>query len=126
MTVFNRGTPIYAFSPSFRSSQFWRTQPVPQTLSDSLSAPSTTATSTTISTQSASSSSISAHIEIEEGPIDKPKTVGDVKKESLALPKGYEWVTVDVMDQAQVSVSSNFDFRLRSAGARTEPSLMNV
>ena len=38
-----------------------------------------------------------------DGPIDEVKDVADVKKEPLALPKGYEWCTPDITIDEQVS-----------------------
>lgn len=73
--------------------QFWKTQPVPQSLSQSMAAQN-----------SPGGSNPSASIEIEEGPIDPPKTIDEVKKESLALPGGYEWSVCDVTDEAVVSL----------------------
>lgn len=37
------------------------------------------------------------------GPIDDPKTVAEVRKEPLAMPKGYEWVTIDITQEAQLT-----------------------
>jgi len=54
--------------------KFWNTQPVPQ-----------------------------AGEQFEEhGPIDEPKTVADVKPEPYAMPAGFEWVSLDVQDPAQL------------------------
>lgn len=38
----------------------------------------------------------------DHGPIDEPKTVDDVRKEPLKLPKGFVWDVIDVNNQAQV------------------------
>ncbi|GBF95994.1 glycylpeptide N-tetradecanoyltransferase-like [Raphidocelis subcapitata] len=38
----------------------------------------------------------------EDGPIDKPKTVGDVRQEPYPLPDSFEWCEADVCDAAQV------------------------
>lgn len=76
-----------------RGEQFWKTQPVPQTLVQRM--------------QSAAGGS-SAHIieDIEEGPIDDPKTVDEVRKEPLALPNGYEWHTIDINNASDVSFAN--------------------
>jgi glycylpeptide N-tetradecanoyltransferase len=38
----------------------------------------------------------------EFGPIDPPKTPEDVRQTPYTLPKGFEWVTMDVLDEAQI------------------------
>jgi glycylpeptide N-tetradecanoyltransferase len=38
-----------------------------------------------------------------EGPIDPPKSVADIRTEPLALPAGYEWSTVDVHNEDQLT-----------------------
>lgn len=40
-----------------------------------------------------------------DGPIDAPKTPEDVKQDPYALPPGFEWSTVDVKNEEQVSSS---------------------
>lgn len=40
---------------------------------------------------------------MEEGPIDDPKTPADVKQEPGVLPAGFEWSTIDINDEEQVS-----------------------
>ncbi|GMH35878.1 hypothetical protein BSKO_03746 [Bryopsis sp. KO-2023] len=39
----------------------------------------------------------------EDGPIDRPKTVADVRQEPLNLPNGYEWCTCDVSDEETIA-----------------------
>ena len=36
------------------------------------------------------------------GQIDTVKTQEDIRQEPLALPKGFEWVSVDIMDPVEV------------------------
>lgn len=62
--------------------QFWKTQPVPQ-LPGPDSAPNT----------------------VEEGPIDPVKTPSEVKQEPGALPSGFVWSQIDIMNDEQVSRS---------------------
>ncbi|WVQ84211.1 glycylpeptide N-tetradecanoyltransferase [Cryptococcus sp. DSM 104549] len=57
--------------------KFWKTQPVPQ-ISD------------------ASKGAI-----LEEGPIDEPKTVADVRQEPGQLPSGFEWSLIDIKNEEQ-------------------------
>lgn len=63
--------------------KFWKTQPVPQM---------------TLNGNEGGVTEIPP-----EGPIDPLKSVDDVRKEPLALPKGYEWCTIDVMDEEQLA-----------------------
>lgn len=39
----------------------------------------------------------------EDGPIDAPKTVDEIRKEPYVLPSGFEWCTIDVQDAAQLN-----------------------
>ncbi|KAK9917820.1 hypothetical protein WJX75_008609 [Coccomyxa subellipsoidea] len=59
---------------------FWETQPVAQFTED-------TSTSQTL----------------QEGPIDAPKTIADVRQEPYNLPAGFEWSTCDVNDEKTVA-----------------------
>ncbi len=71
--------------------QFWKTQPVPQTLLQGQSA-------------GAVINPTPAGADAEpEGPIDPPKTVQEVRTEPLKLPDGYEWSTVDVHNAEQLT-----------------------
>lgn len=38
----------------------------------------------------------------EHGPIDEPKTVEEVKQDPYAMPAGFEWCSLDVLDPAQL------------------------
>lgn len=38
----------------------------------------------------------------ESGPIDALKKPEEIRAEPLGLPAGYEWSTIDVLDEAQV------------------------
>uniref|UniRef100_A0A7S0WW22 Glycylpeptide N-tetradecanoyltransferase n=1 Tax=Chlamydomonas leiostraca TaxID=1034604 RepID=A0A7S0WW22_9CHLO len=40
--------------------------------------------------------------QLEDGPIDKPKTVDEVKAEPYTLPESFEWCTCDLTDDAAV------------------------
>jgi glycylpeptide N-tetradecanoyltransferase len=71
---------------TFPAAQFWKTQPVPQNLS-----------------QNATAGSSSSQPAIVEGPIDPPKTVADIRSEPLPLPAGYEWSMVDVLNDDELS-----------------------
>ncbi|KAI9634584.1 Glycylpeptide N-tetradecanoyltransferase [Dioszegia hungarica] len=59
--------------------KFWKTQPVPQTLSGSSF----------------------AMMAMEEGPIDPIKTVEEVRQEPLPLPSGFEWSLIDIKNDVQ-------------------------
>lgn len=37
-----------------------------------------------------------------DGPIEKDKSPEDIRQEPYPLPKDFEWVTMDLNDQAQV------------------------
>ena len=43
----------------------------------------------------------------EDGPIDEPKTVADVRQTPYNLPAGYEWSTCDLSDDATVQEVSH-------------------
>lgn len=40
--------------------------------------------------------------QVEEGPIDVPKKVEDVRNEPLPLPSSFEWCTCDILDESQL------------------------
>ncbi|KAH8087475.1 Glycylpeptide N-tetradecanoyltransferase, partial [Filobasidium floriforme] len=81
--------------------KFWKTQPVPQTLSENLHR----ASRGTVPPASANQEP--------DGPIDSVKDVADVRKEPLPLPKGYEWCTPDITideecKEVQTLLSENY------------------
>lgn len=59
-----------------RAHKFWDTQPMPKL-----------------------STLVSKNLEMEQGPLDPPKTVDDVRQEPYRLHSSLEWVSVDVMDE---------------------------
>jgi len=76
--------------------QFWKTQPVPQTLNDNLQR----------AARGGPPPSSTDQPQEPDGPIDLGTDVGSVRKEPLALPKGYEWCTPDINVDAEVSQRS--------------------
>lgn len=70
--------------------QFWKTQPVPQL----------------------PSSGASSSAPLEEGPIDELKHVKDVKQEPGPLPSGFEWSLIDIKNDDQVSLNSEWSRKL--------------
>lgn len=59
--------------------QFWKTQPVPQL------------------------PSADTPVLIEEGPIDGLKRPSEVKQEPGSLPSGFQWSSIDIKNEEQVS-----------------------
>jgi len=41
-----------------------------------------------------------------DGPIEKDKSPEDIRQEPYPLPKDFEWVTMDLTDEAQVGLLS--------------------
>lgn len=60
---------------------FWESQPVPQFHKPAQAAQTD-------------------QVVMEDGPIDEPKTPGEVRQEPLALPESFEWCTCDLSDLA--------------------------
>jgi glycylpeptide N-tetradecanoyltransferase len=73
--------------------RFWATQPVPH--EDKAGTGGGGAADTAAGEEEADDSSA-------DGPIDKIKTVEEVKAEPYSLPGGFEWDTIDVEEEAQL------------------------
>ncbi len=77
LTVAMGGGSAAAAEELDKAHKFWSTQPVPRMAADA---------------------SAAAH-----GPLEPLRSVEDVRKTPLPLPKGFEWCSIDVTDEAQLA-----------------------
>ena len=96
------GFTVLRLSQMLKKAQFWKTQPVPQLPSADT-------------------------LELQEGPIDPPRTPAEVKRESGALPSGFDWSLIDIKKDAQVSHISNLLYGVeQAAGGASYPAVRKL